>query len=139
MEQTILIETLTDLREAAKSFLNTWKNEKFFAFYGEMGVGKTTFIKVLCEQLGVTEPVSSPTYSIVNEYQGQFPIYHMDFYRLKNENEAYDIGIPEYFDQEGKFFMEWPSRISSLLPEETIRIDMESLPSQQRKLTITRP
>ncbi|MBN4066136.1 tRNA (adenosine(37)-N6)-threonylcarbamoyltransferase complex ATPase subunit type 1 TsaE, partial [Candidatus Amoebophilus asiaticus] len=91
-------------------------------FYGELGVGKTTFIKAICSKLGVTDLVNSPTFAIVNEYQGEEPIYHLDFYRIKNENEVYDIGFEEYLKNGYYCFIEWPSRINNLLPENAVRV-----------------
>ncbi len=104
-----------------------------------MGAGKTTFIKAFCEALNVEDTVSSPTFSIVNEYR--YPngiIYHFDFYRLKNQAEALDIGLEEYFDSGEYCLIEWPEKIPNLLPENYLEISLEVLPDQQRKLTLAK-
>lgn len=115
------------------------EKDKILLFYGEMGAGKTTFIKVFCAALGVADTVSSPTFSIVNEYH--YPegiIYHFDFYRLKNQTEALDLGVEEYLYSGEYCLIEWPEQIPDLLPENFIRIRIEVQPDQQRKLTITK-
>ncbi|WP_419802299.1 tRNA (adenosine(37)-N6)-threonylcarbamoyltransferase complex ATPase subunit type 1 TsaE [Mucilaginibacter sp.] len=115
------------------------EKDKILLFYGEMGAGKTTFIKVFCEALGVADTVSSPTFSIVNEYH--YPegiIYHFDFYRLKNQTEALDLGVEEYLYSGEYCLIEWPEQIPDLLPENFIRIRIEVQPDRQRKLTITK-
>ena len=107
-----------------------------FAFYGKMGAGKTTFIKAVCEQLGVDDTVTSPTFAIVNEYeaaQGR-PIYHFDFYRIKKVSEAYDMGCEEYFYSGHPCFIEWPELIEEVLPEETVSVTIEALPDGLRRL-----
>lgn len=107
-----------------------------FAFYGKMGAGKTTFIKAVCEQLGVQDTVTSPTFAIVNEYeaaQGR-PIYHFDFYRIKKVSEAYDMGCEEYFYSGHPCFIEWPELIEEVLPEETVSVTIEALPDGLRRL-----
>jgi tRNA threonylcarbamoyladenosine biosynthesis protein TsaE len=107
-------------------------------FYGEMGAGKTTLIKAICTALGVHTSMTSPTFSIVNEYNDNSGrvFYHFDFYRLKNEEEAYDIGVEEYLDSGNLCFVEWPERIPSLLPSSRfeIYIEIESLPAGQAGL-----
>lgn len=112
---------------------------KNLLFYGEMGAGKTTFIKAFCAALGVADAVSSPTFSIVNEYDSpKGIIYHFDFYRLKNQMEALDIGLEEYLYSGNYCLIEWPEKIPDLLPESHLKILIEVLPNQQRKLTITK-
>lgn len=107
----ISVNSLLDLEEAAKRLLDFSGAQKMFVFYGDMGAGKTTFIKALCAQLGVKETVSSPTFSIVNEYEGDgHRIYHFDFYRIKSIQEAYDIGYEEYFYSGDICLIEWPRR-----------------------------
>src|SRR5690606_38259479 len=102
-----------------------------------MGAGKTTIIKALCKELGVTEHVTSPTFSIVNEYLGlKGPIYHFDFYRLKNEQEAFDLGYEEYFYSGNYCFVEWPEKIGSLLPDDSFVIEMETDADQRRVIKI---
>ena len=110
--------TLADLEEVGGKMMQTAGLLSVFVFHGEMGSGKTTFIKAICRHLGVQEAMSSPTFSIVNEYQTKDhkTIYHFDFYRIKNEAEAYDIGVEEYFDSGHYCFVEWPEKVPTLLP-----------------------
>jgi tRNA threonylcarbamoyladenosine biosynthesis protein TsaE len=105
-----------------------------WALHGEMGAGKTTLIKALVAALGVTEVTASPTFSIVNEYHDKNgkPIYHFDFYRIKNEVEAFDIGIDEYFDSGNLCLVEWPEKIPSLLPSAHLEIQLEIIDQQSR-------
>ena len=122
--------------QIATQLLELAEEKKVFLFEAPMGAGKTTIIKALCKELGVTEPITSPTFSIVNEYIGQNgPIYHFDFYRLKNEQEAYDLGYEEYFYSGNYCFVEWPQKISSLLPENAFHIQIE-LENERRLLKI---
>ncbi len=115
------------------------QSQKILLFYGEMGAGKTTFIKAFCAVLNVEDTVSSPTFSIVNEYQyPQGIIYHFDFYRLKNQTEALDLGMEEYFYSGEYCLIEWPEKIPDLLPGNYLKISIEVRPDQQRKLTITK-
>ena len=109
---------------AVNQILNFASDCKVFAFYGEMGVGKTTLIQSLCKKIGVLDYVCSPTYTIVNEYQdhNRKPVYHFDFYRLKQEQEAFDLGYEEYFYSGNFCFIEWPERIESLLPENIVKV-----------------
>lgn len=120
---------LYELSKAAKAIIAFAENAKIWLFYGEMGAGKTTLISALCKELGVAGTTSSPTFSIVNEYIGNSEtIYHFDFYRLKTEEEAYDMGYEEYFESGHLCLVEWPDKISSLLPEcgvLTVRINPE--------------
>ncbi len=123
----IRIDSLETIREAARLFIDAMDGRTIFALYGKMGVGKTTFTKALCEELGVEDVINSPTFAIVNEYQdgqGQ-PIYHFDFYRIKRLTEAYDIGFEEYLDSGCLCLIEWPELIEDLLPEETVRVTIE--------------
>ncbi len=114
------------LPEVAHQLLNTFSDERFFAFFGKMGVGKTTLIKELCAELGVEDNVCSPTFAIINEYSDRDdePVYHFDFYRMKSLAEAYDIGYEEYFYSGNYCFTEWTEKIEELLPEHYVRIDI---------------
>lgn len=119
----INIKSLSELPRAAAQILEEAKRERIFLFYGAMAMGKTTLIKELCKQLGVEENVSSPTFSIVNEYAANDKkVYHFDFYRLKDEQEAFDLGYEEYFYSGNYCFVEWPDKIENLLPENALSI-----------------
>lgn len=115
---------LTGLEQVAKQYIEKAGNNKVWLFYGEMGSGKTTFIKTVCNLLGVVDTMSSPTFSIVNEYLtiSHTKIFHFDFYRIKNEAEAYDIGTEEYFYSGSYCFVEWPEKIPTLIPAEHAEI-----------------
>ncbi|MDB5142610.1 MAG: tsaE [Mucilaginibacter sp.] len=127
---------LSGITTAAQKLINYSDNQKIFLFYGDMGAGKTTFIKSLCEQLGAKETVTSPTFSIVNEYEGkENRIYHFDFYRLKNQSEALDLGYEEYFYSDNYCFIEWPEKIPDLLPPHYIRVNIQVLDNNERILT----
>ncbi len=128
-----IAHNLDDLPKIAKDMIATYGKDRIFAFYGDMGAGKTTYIKVLCRLLGVKEEVSSPTFSIVNEYVGkENNIFHFDFYRIENEQEAVDIGAEEYFYSGSYCFIEWAQKIEHLLPEESIKVQIEELSPTQR-------
>lgn len=124
----------------AEALLVEAGDRKVLAFYGEMGAGKTTLIKALCSAMSVEELVTSPTFTIVNEYsspQGK-PVYHFDFYRIKSESEAFDLGYENYLYSGNYCFIEWPEKISSLLPEGTARILIEaSGAGEERTITLT--
>lgn len=120
----IKIKDLGHIREAAKEFIQNMGNGNVFAFYGEMGAGKTTFIKALCEELGVEDVITSPTFAIVNEYtdgKGE-PIYHFDFYRIKKLDEVFDMGYEDYIDSGNLCLMEWPELIEDILPEDAKKV-----------------
>ncbi len=127
MNQTISICNLSDLPRAAHEFIQEMGDYTVFAFYGKMGAGKTTFIKAICEALGVEDVINSPTFSIVNEYRSQTAelIYHFDFYRIKNIEEAYNIGCEDYFYCGAICFIEWPEKIESLLPSDVVTVMIE--------------
>ena len=128
MQLTLVCENIHSLDTAASQILNTYSGHRIFAFYGEMGAGKTTFIKAFCRKLNVKDIVNSPTFAIVNEYlntKGE-SVYHFDFYRLKKESEAIDIGYEEYIYSGCYCFMEWPEKISNLLPEGYVRIRIDA-------------
>ncbi len=121
----IEIPDIKGLNAAARQFLDATQGKRHFAFYGAMGAGKTTFIKAICEQLGTTDIVSSPTFAIINEYNAtNGRIFHFDFYRIKNLDEAYNLGYEDYFFGDDYCFVEWPEKIEDILPEHftTVRI-----------------
>jgi len=133
----ILIENESKLNDAAQSILNFANNERLFLFQGEMGAGKTTLIKSLCLKLGMLENVSSPTYSLVNEYL--FPngkIFHFDFFRIKTETEAFDLGFEEYLSSGEYCFIEWPEMIPNLWPLNFIEIKIVEVEGKARKISI---
>ena len=135
----INVTSLSDLDQAAIALLDFAGTEKIFVFEGDMGAGKTTFIKVIAKALGVKELVSSPTFSIVNEYQGKGnTFYHFDFYRIKNLQEAYDIGYEEYFFSGNTCFIEWPEKVEELLPEHYIKVEIKMLGENERVLSINK-
>lgn len=123
----ILIKDISEIAEAAKKFVAAMGDRTVFAFYGKMGAGKTTFIKAVCEELGVQDVINSPTFAIVNEYmdgEGE-PIYHFDFYRIKNQQEVLDIGYEDYVYSGNVCFMEWPELIENLLPDDAVKVTIE--------------
>lgn len=128
MGKTIIINGLEEIDNAAQQFLQYVSQSplqsNIFAFFGQMGAGKTTFIKTLCSQLGVADDVNSPTFTIVNEYRAAkgYPIYHFDFYRINKVQEAYDIGLDEYFGGDGLCLIEWPEKIEEVLPDDCFRV-----------------
>ncbi|KGE14262.1 tRNA (adenosine(37)-N6)-threonylcarbamoyltransferase complex ATPase subunit type 1 TsaE [Sphingobacterium deserti] len=133
----ILVNSLAELNEVTEKILSTFPDDRIFLFHGKMGAGKTTLINALCRSLGVQEPTSSPTFSIVNEYVFEAgSIFHFDFYRLKNEEEALDLGYEEYFYSGNYCFVEWPEKIASLLPADAVHIYIEALSPEQRKISI---
>ncbi len=123
---TILIHSLADINASAAQFLDAIGDKKVIAFSGEMGAGKTTFIKAVCKALGVLDVASSPTFSLVNEYLNPAGerIYHFDFYRINKESEALDMGCEEYFYSGNYCFIEWPEKIASLLPDATLHVEI---------------
>lgn len=128
MQLKLVCNNLHSLDSAASQILSTFSEHRVFALFGKMGAGKTTFIKALCRRLHVKDIVNSPTFAIVNEYintEGE-SIYHFDFYRLKKESEAIDIGYEEYIYSGCYCFMEWPEMIENLLPEGYITIRLEA-------------
>ena len=134
MSKTLFAENLEQLNSIAKQILDYTSTHKKFAFYGDIGVGKTTLIKALSLHLGVTDIVSSPTFSIVNEYQayGNTKIYHFDFYRIDDEKEAFDIGYEEYFFSDAYCFIEWPEKIPNLIEEDMVQIKMSVVENKRR-------
>lgn len=136
----IIIKNIEDLPKAAHEFMGLMDDATVYAFDGEMGAGKTTFINALCRALGVEEdPTGSPTFSIVNEYRSDTTaelIYHFDLYRIENLEQAFDIGIEDYLDSGALCFIEWPDRIADILPDDTVRVKIDVLPDGGRRLTI---
>jgi tRNA threonylcarbamoyladenosine biosynthesis protein TsaE len=120
----ILCKTESDLIPAAVQLLEAYPLSRVFAFYGKMGVGKTTFIKVLCKHLSAVDIVQSPSFAIINEYKTptEESIFHFDFYRIKKLEEAFDIGYEDYFYSGSWCFIEWPELIEELLPDGTVKI-----------------
>ena len=147
----IEIKSTEQLADAARTFISNIGERRIFAFYGKMGAGKTTFIKAICTELGVEDVITSPTFAIVNEYEiapkassslsNNLPavptqsVYHFDFYRIKRLEEVYDMGYEEYFYSGALCFIEWPELIEQLLPEDTVRVRIEQLPDDNRKVS----
>lgn len=124
----IKIESLDDIHAAAKMFVEQLGKGRVFAFYGKMGAGKTTFIKAVCEVLGVSDVITSPTFAIVNEYtteEGE-SIYHFDFYRIKKIEEVYDMGYEDYFYSGRLCLLEWPELVEDLLPDDAVKVHIEA-------------
>ena len=130
----IRIDSLDNIRAAAREFIRQMGDAHVFAFYGKMGAGKTTFIKALCEELGVEDVVTSPTFAIINEYTsaGGDSIFHFDFYRIKKVAEVYDMGYEDYFYSDALCFIEWPELIEEILPEDTMRVTIDEQPDGSR-------
>ena len=123
----ITITSLDNINEAAREFVAAMGDNTVFAFYGKMGAGKTTFIKAVCECLGVTDVINSPTFAIVNEYRSDSGelIYHFDFYRIKKLEEVYDMGYEDYFYSGALCFIEWPELVEELLPTDAVKVSIE--------------
>ncbi|HSI91379.1 MAG TPA: tRNA (adenosine(37)-N6)-threonylcarbamoyltransferase complex ATPase subunit type 1 TsaE [Adhaeribacter sp.] len=136
--RTLEINDLTDLPAAAEAVLTFLSQNPIVLFEGEMGAGKTTFIKAICQALKVTDNVSSPTFSIVNEYETEAGerVYHFDFYRINTEQEALDIGAPDYFDSGNICLIEWPERIPNLLPDHYLLVSITSGGDSKRTITL---
>jgi tRNA threonylcarbamoyladenosine biosynthesis protein TsaE len=135
----LIIKDKRHLPAAAKQILKYSENKKIFAFYGSMGTGKTTIIKAVCEYLGAIDIATSPTFTIVNEYRtasGE-SLFHIDFYRIKKQDEVYDFGIEEYLSGNSYCFMEWPELIEELLPPETVVVRISVDDREQRILSIS--
>lgn len=143
MEKKIEIKGVADLERAAREFVKLMGDETVYAFYGEMGAGKTTFISALCRALGVDEDLAnSPSFSIINEYRSDTTaelIYHFDLYRLENVAEALEIGVEDYFDSGALCLLEWPERIEPLLPDDTVKVNITVNDDDTRTLTIQTP
>ena len=136
---TIQINSLDSIRESAKAFLAAMDDRTVFAFHGQMGVGKTTFIKAICEELGVEDVINSPTFAIINEYRSETTgelIYHFDFYRINKLSEAEDIGTEDYFYSGALCFIEWPEKIEDLLPGDVVEVTIKENPDGTRTVEI---
>lgn len=134
----IIIKQKVNLHEAAVRFIAAFPDKKIFAFYGSMGAGKTTIIRKICEVLGATDTVTSPTFTLVNEYRtlkGE-SIYHIDFYRIRKMEEVFDFGIEEYFCSGSYCFMEWPELIEEFLPEGTVKVRLTVGDHEERILVV---
>ena len=122
--KNIKITDIEHIREAAREFIANIGDHRVFAFYGKMGAGKTTFVKAICEELGVEDVITSPTFAIINEYEGEETIYHFDFYRIKKLEEVYDMGYEDYFYSGALCFIEWPELIEEILPDDAVRVSI---------------
>ena len=138
----IKINDLNSIHEAARQFVDVIGDRRVFAFYGQMGAGKTTFIKAICEVLGVEDVITSPTFAIINEYSltsHLFPlttIYHFDFYRIKKLEEVYDMGYEDYFYSGALCFIEWPELIEEVLPSDAVKVTITQNPDASRTITL---
>ena len=135
----IKIESPEKLHEAARLFVENKGNGNVFAFYGKMGAGKTTFVKAVCEELGVDDVITSPTFSIVNEYRSEKTgelIYHFDFYRVKKIEEVYDMGFEDYFYSGALCFIEWPELCEEVMPDDTVKVSIQEEPDGSRTITL---
>ena len=139
----IIIHQLDEIRNAARQFIEQALKgdcQRVVAFYGSMGAGKTTFIRALCEELGVTDVVTSPTFAIVNEYEvdkaEEFSIFHFDFYRIKRLEEVYDMGYEDYFYGSSLCLIEWPELIEELLPDDCLRVNIRMLDDGSREISV---
>ncbi len=139
----IKIASLDDIDRAAEEFVELMDDATVYAFNGEMGAGKTTFINALAKALGVEDDATgSPSFAIINEYRSDTTaelIYHFDLYRLESLEEAYDIGVEDYFDSGALCLIEWPERVADILPDDTVRVDIKVMDDDSRVLTVTKP
>lgn len=135
----IKITSLDTIHEAAKQFIAAMGDNTVFAFYGKMGAGKTTFIKAVCEELGVTDVINSPTFAIINEYRSDSTgelIYHFDFYRINKVEEAFDFGYEDYFYSGALCFIEWPELVEELLPTNAVKVTIEEQEDKSRLISL---
>ncbi len=133
----IKLSSLHKIKDAAREFIAAMGDNTVFAFYGKMGAGKTTFIKAICEYMGVTDVINSPSFSIINEYRAESGelIYHFDFYRINKVEEAYDFGYEDYFYCGALCFIEWPELIEELLPFDCVKVTIEEQEDGSRLVT----
>lgn len=131
------VKSLIELNKLSETILNEFSAQRIFAFYGKMGAGKTTFIQAFCEALGSDDTVTSPTFAIINEYNAPgFPaVYHFDFYRINNLEEAFDLGYEDYFYSGNYCLIEWPEKIEQLLPEKHVEVKIKVLEDETRLIT----
>lgn len=137
--KTIRIPSLSSLDQVAKELIELFADSRVIAFYGSMGAGKTTLIRHLCKQMGVTQTVNSPSFAIVNQYQtpdGETVVNHFDFYRIKSQEEAYDFGYQEYFFGGDYCFIEWPEMVEELLPKSCLRLKINIISPTEREIEI---
>lgn len=135
----IHIPDLEHISAAAAQFAAAIGERRIFAFYGTMGAGKTTFVRALCAELGVSDTVNSPTFAIVNEYEGRPPyarICHFDFYRIRRLEEVYDMGYEDYFYSGALCLIEWPELVEELLPDDAVRVEIRENADGSRTLTM---
>ena len=139
--QTFEINGIQSLEAVARQFWSAISEHRVIAFYGSMGAGKTTFITALCKVLGVEDTVNSPTFTLVNEYEAAdgMPVWHFDFYRIERPEEALDIGLEEYLYGNGLCLIEWPENIEPLLPEDCLKVYLEVVGADQRRLSFELP
>ena len=133
----IIIKDIEHIREAAREFIKQIGDRHVFAFYGKMGAGKTTFVKAICEELGVEDVITSPTFAIINEYttgEGDTP-FHFDFYRIKKLEEVYDMGYEDYFYSGALCFIEWPELIEDILPDDAVHVSITEQEDGSRLVT----
>ena len=134
----IRIPDLSSIDDAARELIDTLPDKRIFVFYGEMGAGKTTLIKALCRVLQVTDVTSSPSFGLIYEYRtrGSDSVYHFDFYRIEYLEEVYDIGYEEYIDSGQYCFIEWPDKVASLLPPETVNVNLQIVGNNERTMEV---
>lgn len=132
------INSLEDINSVAAEFIKLVGDKRIFAMHGAMGVGKTTFVKAICEELGVQDTINSPTFAIVNEYHTakENIVYHFDFYRIDDVQEAYDFGYEDYFYSDAICFIEWPEKIDSILPNDTVEVHFNEEADGSRSIRI---
>ncbi len=138
MQRKFVAKKAEDLDLIAASLIDTHADDKIFVFYGDLGAGKTTFIKRFCKILEVKDMVQSPSFSIINEYKTKenMSVYHMDFYRIDKLEEVFDIGFEEYLYSGSYCFIEWPEKIEQILPQEMVRIYLKVEPDESRTIRV---
>ena len=135
---SIKINDIEHIHEAAREFIEHIGDCRVFAFYGKMGAGKTTFVKAICEELGVEDVITSPTFAIINEYTQPdgSPLFHFDFYRIKKLEEVYDMGYEDYFYSGALCFIEWPELIEDILPDDAVRVSITEQEDGSRLVSV---